>query len=325
MLKTNEAVGRRGKPVVRSAAVLLSPIHRFPIMPNSGTTSTHAVRGIVYSLIGVFLLTASDGAVKWVTDTLPFGQALFIRTSFVLIPIALIVWHGGRESLRIVSPRNLLVRALLGTSSTFLIVASLSVLPIAEVLTLVFLTPIFVTALAPLLLGEHVGWHRWAAVFIGFIGAVIMLRPGTETFQIAALLPLAAALIASFRDIVTRRISATESSVAILTFSVFGMLAASLATVAWGWLPITWEDVAIAALSGVLFGAAHYLMIEGYRLAEASLVAPVRYSNLIWAPMIGFILWGELPSLWLLAGAPLIASGGLYIVFRERQLARRST
>ena len=284
----------------------------------------HPLRGILCTLAGVCLLTTSDAGVKWLTDTLPFGEVLFIRTVFVLIPIGLIVWRQGvSRSLRIVSPRNLMLRALFGTGSTFLIVASLSLLPIGEVLTLVFVTPLFVAALATPLLGEHVGWHRWLAILVGFGGVLIMLQPGTETFRIIALMPLAAALIASLRDIVTRRISTTESSLAILTFSILGLLAASLATVPFGWRPVGASDIAIAGTSGLLFGLAHYLMIEGYRYAEASLVAPFRYTNLIWAPLLGFILWGDLPGFGLLAGAPLIAASALYIIYRERTLKKK--
>jgi drug/metabolite transporter (DMT)-like permease len=283
------------------------------------------MRGIGLTLAGVVLLTLSDAAIKWSTGTLPFGEALFIRTLFVLIPIAAIVWwRGAAVSLRIVSVRSLALRALFGTGSTFLIVASLSLLPIGEVLTLVFVTPVLVTALAPLLLGEHVGWHRWFAVLSGFAGVVIMLQPDAGSFRYAALLPLAAALIASLRDIVTRRISSRESSLAILTFSVVGLILASLATAPFGWRQVSLDEIAIAGGSGLLFGIAHYLMIEGYRFAEASLVAPFRYTNLLWAPLVGYLFFGEIPGFALLAGAPLIAASGLYIVWRERSLARRS-
>lgn len=292
-------------------------------MSSVASASSNPLRGILCSLAGIFLLTTSDAGVKWLTDTLPFGEVLFVRTLFVLIPIALIVWQrGGLVSLRIRSPRNLAVRALFGTASTFIIVASLSLLPIGEVLTIVFVTPLFVAALATPLLGERVGWHRWLAILAGFGGVLIMLRPGGETFTTVALLPLLAALVASLRDIVTRRISATESSMAILAFSVLGLLLASLMTLPFGWRPLTMTDIAIAGASGLMFGTAHYLMIEGYRYAEASLVAPFRYTNLIWAPLWGFVLFHEIPGLGLLAGAPLIAASGLYVFYRERVVGR---
>lgn len=287
------------------------------------SSSSDPVRGIALSLCGVFLLTLSDGVLKWSMGALPFGEALFIRMLFVLIPIGIIVQlRGGLSSLRIVSPRNLAIRALFGTGSTFLVVASLSLLPMGEVLTLVFVTPILVTALAPFLLGEHVGWHRWLAVVAGFAGVVIMLRPDSGALQIVALLPLAAALIASLRDIVTRRLSNSESSLAILAFSVVGMLLTSLATAPFGWRAVGLADVASAGLSGLLFGIAHYMMIESYRFAEASLVAPFRYTNLIWAPLLGYVLFFEIPDIGLVFGAPLIALSGLYIFWRERRIHR---
>ncbi len=281
--------------------------------------SSHPMRGIVLTLAGVVLLTASDAAIKWSTGTLPFGEALFIRSLFVLIPIAGIVWwRGAAASLRINSMRNLALRALFGTGSTFLIVASLSILPLGQVLTLVFVTPVLVTALAPLLLGERVGWHRWLAVLAGFAGVVLMLQPDAGAFRYAALLPLAAAIVASLRDITTRRISSRESSLAILTFSILGLIAASLATAPFGWRPVSTGEVLIAGGSGLLFGIAHYLLIEGYRFAEASLVAPFRYTNLLWAPLMGFLFFGEIPGIALLAGAPIIAASGLYLIWREK-------
>jgi len=287
--------------------------------------SLHPMRGIACTLGGIVLLTASDAAIKWSTAMLPFGEALFVRMLFVLIPIAIIVWwRGAAVSLRIVSVRNLALRALFGTGSTFLVVASLSLLPIGQVLTLVFVTPVLVTALAPLLLKERVGWHRWFAVLCGFAGVVIMLQPDAGSFRYAALLPLAAALLASLRDIVTRRISSRESSLAILAFSILGLILASLATVPFGWREVSVGEIAIAGGSGLLFGLAHYLLIEGYRLAEASLVAPFRYTNLLWAPLMGYLFFGEIPGVALLVGAPLIAASGLYIVWRERSVKRPS-
>lgn len=287
--------------------------------------SLHPMRGIARTLGGIVLLTASDAAIKWSTAMVPFGEALFVRMLFVLIPIAIIVWwRGAAVSLRIVSVRNLALRALFGTGSTFLVVASLSLLPIGQVLTLVFVTPVLVTALAPLLLKERVGWHRWFAVLCGFAGVVIMLQPDAGSFRYAALLPLAAALLASLRDIVTRRISSRESSLAILAFSILGLILASLATVPFGWREVSIGEIVIAGGSGLLFGLAHYLLIEGYRLAEASLVAPFRYTNLLWAPLMGYLFFGEIPGVALLVGAPLIAASGLYIVWRERSLKRPS-
>jgi len=277
------------------------------------------MRGIACTVAGVVLLTMRDAAIKWSTGTLPFGEALFIRALFVLIPIAVFCWwRGTATSLRIVSMRNLAGRALLSTASTFLVVASLSILPIGEVLTLVFVTPALVTALAPLLLGEHVGWHRWFAVLAGFAGVLIMLQPDEGAFRYVVLLPLAAALIASLRDIVTRSISSRESSLAILTFSTLGLIGASLATTPYGWRAITANDIAVAGGSGLLFGAAHYLLIEGYRFAEASLVASFRYTNLLWAPLMGYLFFAEIPGVALVVGAPLIAASGLYIIWRER-------
>jgi drug/metabolite transporter (DMT)-like permease len=237
----------------------------------------------------------------------------------MLVPIVWIVWHtGGLVTLKVSSASDQCLRALLAAGSTVLVVTSLSVLPLAEVISLLFIAPLFVTALAKPLLRETVGWRRWAAVFVGFVGVLVMLRPGEDAFQVAALLPIAAAFLGALRDIVTRRISATEHTTAIATWSTLALAGTGFATLPFGWQPLDATDVGIAALAGLLFGAGHYLIIEGYKYAEAAVVSPYRYTDLLWAAIFGFILWGELPSLWLLAGAPLIIGSGVYMALHER-------
>lgn len=264
-------------------------------------------------------LTMSDAATKWLTASLPIGEILFVRALVVSIAILLIVWRSGSfAGLRIGRFRNIGTRSVLAVGSTFLIVASLARLPLSEVIAILFVGPLFIAVLATPLLGERVGVHRWFAVLIGFIGMLIMVRPGTAGFQFAALLPVVAAMVAATRDIVTRRISVAETSIAILFYSMIALTLAGLATAPFGWQPMDGGELAIVVLAGLLFGLGHYFVIEGYRYAEASVVSPYRYTNLIWAALLGFILWGEIPSVWVLAGTPLVVGSGLYILLHER-------
>jgi drug/metabolite transporter (DMT)-like permease len=271
-------------------------------------------------------LTISDAATKWLTASLPIGEILFVRALIVAIIILLVVRRSGSfEALRIGRVRNVSTRAVLAVGSTFLIVSSLALLPLNEVIAILFVGPLFVAVLSGPLLGERVSIHRWLAVLVGFTGMLIIVRPGSEAFQITALLPVVAALVAATRDIVTRRISKTESSMGILFYSMVALTLAGLATAPFGWLPMDVEQVALAAFTGVMFGLGHYFIIEGYRYAEASVVSPYRYANLIWAVILGFLIWGEIPSIWVLAGAPLVVGSGLYILLYERSRKPRTS
>lgn len=277
-------------------------------------------------IVGGGALTMSDAATKWLTESLPIGEILFVRALVVSIVIGLIVWrYRSVGGLRIGRFRNIGARSVLAVCSTFLIVSSLARLPLSEVIAILFVGPLFVALLATPLLGERVSVHRWLAVLIGFSGMLIMVRPGTAGFQFAALLPVIAALVAATRDIVTRRISTAETSIAILFYSMVALTLAGLATAPFGWQPMDGDELAIVILAGLLFGLGHYFIIEGYRYAEASVVSPYRYANLIWAALLGFVLWGEIPSIWVLAGTPLVVGSGLYILLHERSRRRLET
>ncbi|NKB48997.1 MAG: EamA family transporter [Alphaproteobacteria bacterium] len=294
-------------------------------MTSSGPAGSNPVRGILSMIAGGGALTVSDAATKWLTASLPIGEILFIRALVVVIILLLVVWRSGSmDGLRIGRWRNVGTRAVLAVGSTFLIVTSLSLLPLNEVIAILFVGPLFVVLLSNPLLGERVSIHRWLAVLTGFAGMLIMVRPGSAAFQLAALLPVAAAMVAATRDIVTRRISKEETSKAILFYSMVALTLAGLATAPFGWTPVDAEQLAIAIFTGLMFGLGHYLIIEGYRYAEASIVSPFRYANLIWAVLLGYLLWREIPSQWVLLGTPLVVGSGLYILLYERSRQSRA-
>ena len=178
-----------------------------------------STKGILCMVAGGALITVNDAILKWLSDTYPVGEVMFVRGLFVSIPIVFLVWRaGGIRSLVIFSWRGHLLRAALVVTGTFLFINGLFFLPLADAIAITFTGPIFVTALAPLLLGEHVGWRRWSAVLVGFCGVLIMVRPTGEAAQWAALFPLAASLTGALRDIVTRRLAFRERSVALLFY-----------------------------------------------------------------------------------------------------------
>ena len=288
-----------------------------------GRGSSAPGRAILCMLLGVAVLTANDALLKWMTGGYHVGQIMFCRGLFVFIPLALLIWRGGgSRSLHTDNPTGHLIRALLVILGTFLFVSGLKHLPLTDAIAIAFAGPLFIAALAPPLLGEYVGWRRWMAVLSGFIGIVIIMRPGGGVFQWAALFPLAASLTGAFRDILTRGMSETETSVALLFYTSLGVVLASMVISPFVWQPVPFADWGWFAVNGFLIGSAHFLMIETFRYGEAALVAPFKYSGAVWAAIFGYFIWGDIPDLGTVMGVTIVVVAGIYILHRER--VRRS-
>ncbi len=270
-------------------------------------------------VVGGLLLTINDAIQKWMTADFPTGQLLSMRAVFMLAPIAFFVWRaGGLRALKVVNYRGQAFRACLVCLSAFLFVSALALMPLADAIVITFAGPLFVTALAPLLLHELVGWRRWAAVLIGFAGVTIMIKPfGATTLHWAALLPLGVALCGAIRDIATRHMHGTETTAGIMFYSTVAVIFAGLGTLPAGWAAMSLEHYALFAVNGLVLAAAYFFLIEALRLAEASVVAPFKYVTLVWAVLIGMGLWGDVPDMRMFAGAFLVIASGLYILHRE--------
>ena len=156
------------------------------------------------------------------------------------------------------------------------------------------------------------------AVLSGFIGIVIIMRPGGGVFQWAALFPLAASLTGAFRDILTRGMSETETSVALLFYTSLGVVLASMVISPFVWQPVPFADWGWFAVNGFLIGSAHFLMIETFRYGEAALVAPFKYSGAVWAAIFGYFIWGDIPDPGTVMGVTVVVVAGIYILHRER-------
>ena len=279
-------------------------------------------RGIALMLTGIFVLTLNDATAKWLTEGYPVPQIISLRGIFILLPLAVVLYlRGGTGAFKPARIRNQALRALCFIGSTFCIITALSLMPLADAIAFTFSGPLIVAALAPFLLGERVGWRRWSAILVGFAGVIIMARPTPNAFQWVALIAFGAAFWGALRDMVTRRISTEEPSDLILYYSTAAvMIIGGLAAFFYPWRMPGTADLALFALLGVLNGGAHYMMIEAHRWAEASIIAPFRYTALVWALILGFVIWGDVPDVWLLCGASLVVGSGLYILHRETRL-----
>ena len=279
--------------------------------------------GIAYMIFGGMLLTTHNAGLKWLTNDLPIGQIMTLRAVFAFIPILLIAWRsGGRSSLRTWNFHAQAARALCFAGAAFLWLLGLRYLPLADAMSISFTAPIVVTALAPFVLGETVGWRRWVAVAAGFCGVLLMITPTGQGLRLAIFLPLAAVAGAVGRDLITRRIASTESSVATLAFTTGVIGASGLVTVPFGWVMPSTTDWLIIAGAGMLYGTAHFFYIDALRLAEAALVIPFKYTTILWAAFLGFVIWGQIPGPSVIAGTALVIASGLYIAHSE--MTRRS-
>jgi drug/metabolite transporter (DMT)-like permease len=245
-------------------------------------------------------------------------QVVFFRNFFALVPVmVLVAQQGGLLQLRPVKTHLHVVRAILILSAIFLFFTGLRNLPLAEATAIVFAAPLFITAMSVPVLGEHVGPRRWAAVIVGFLGVLIIVRPGAAAFQLEALLPLGAAACYGSVMLMTRLMARTETTAAITFWSTAIPSAVAGALLVFGWETPAWEDLPIFLLVGLLGGIATILLTFAYQYGPAAVIAPFDYSALIWATSIGWMVWNEFPDAWVWAGAAVLVGSGVYIIHRE--------
>ncbi|MER8385504.1 DMT family transporter [Mesorhizobium sp. M1428] len=235
--------------------------------------------------------------------------------------------RGWREPLRF-RPANLpahLTRGLLLFGSTICNILALRTLQLAETTSIYFFGPMVITALAGPLLGEWAGWRRWLAIMGGFVGVLIITRPGVGVFGVGHLFALGSMLSNSFYVIMTRRMSATETSESLILFSALAPAVLLLPTLPFSLsLPQDGWHWFILLMLGVFGALGHWLLVQAYRLATTTALAPYPYSQMIWMIVSGLIVFNQFPDRWTLAGATVIVASGLYIVHRERRLRLRN-
>src|SRR5215831_4499541 len=217
-----------------------------------------------------------------------------------------------------------IVRSVLLLGSTLFNFAALRYLQLDEAISLVFSTPFFVAALSGPILGEWVRWRRWTAIAVGFVGVLVVVRPGPGTFQPAALLSLSAAICYALYSIITRILARTDSNETTLFYSNIVGAAVLLPVVPFFWTTPT-EALVIALMfaAGALGGFGHYLLIAAHRLAPAAVLSPFIYTEIVLVIALGFLVFGDLPTRWTITGAAIVVASGLYILHRERRVRGR--
>ncbi len=292
-------------------------------------TSHRPGLAITLKLGAIFLLMIMVALIKATSDEVPPGEAVFFR-AFFAIPVIL-VWLTLRGELSngliTRNPGSHILRGIIGTSAMGMTFAGLGLLPLPEVTAIGFATPIFTVILAALILGERIRVVRITAVLMGLIGVLIMLWPrlaGGVSLQdsatIGALLILCATLARAVVQILVRQMVRTEHTAAIVFY--FSAIAAflSLLTLPYGWVVPAPQTAALLVLAGILGGTAQILITSAYRFGPASMLAPYDYSSMLFAILIGFVWFNELPTLVMLIGAGLVIAGNILVIWREHQL-----
>ncbi len=293
---------------------------------SQGTPATQAEpapsspgRGVALIILATFMFIVMDTTAKYLMRDYPVGMVVWGRYVFhVLLFVPLLLAGRGRGVLTTRRPWRQLLRSVLLLLSTIFAYLALARMQLAEVTAIFFVAPLLVTALSVPILGERVGARRWTAITVGFIGVLILVRPGSGVFGWAALLPLVTAACFALYQIVTRQISSADGPLTSLFYTA--LLGAVLASIA---VPFQWHTPdamgwVLLALAGFAGAAGHFFFITALTLAPASTVAPYQYVQIIWATLAGLIVFGNVPDPWTGAGAAVIAGSGLYVWQRER-------
>lgn len=284
------------------------------VNPKSG-----AAAGIALMLVGCFVFSLNDTLGKWLVATYTVGQLLLIRSIAAILMLAPFLLRGGiwQEFRTAPRPGLQMLRIALSSCEVALFYLAVAYLPLADVVTFYLAGPIFVTALSALLLKEQVGWRRWSAVLVGFIGVVIAMRPSAASISWPALIALTGSLSFSLLMIATRAVRGT-SDLVLVTGQMVGALVLGMVLAPAGWVAPNARDFALLGLLGVVAMFAHLCVNRSLKLAPASLVVPYQYTFILWAIVFGYFVFGDVPDAMLLTGAAIIVAAGIFIFRREQ-------
>ncbi len=275
--------------------------------------------GALLLLAAVAAFTAVDALAK-ALEGYSSVQVLWGRYFFFIVPMMLMIKPSRwRPILATEQPWLQIGRAVLPVVASVAIVEGLFLMPLADATAILFAAPLMLTVLSIPLLGERVGVFRWLAVGVGFIGVIIVARPGTGIVGWAALWPLVGALFLALYQIATRKLADSADPITTLVYTGLVGVVLSSAAAPFFWTPPTAEVWALFAASGVLFGLAHFLVIKAFYFAEVSALAPLNYAQVVLAIIAGFVVFGEFPDAVALFGMVVIVGAGLFVFVRERQ------
>ncbi|MDO1580477.1 DMT family transporter [Rhizobium oryzicola] len=275
-------------------------------------------------LAGMLMFAVNDAIGKWLVANYGLGQVILVRSAAALLVLAPFLWRTGlKPILAVERPWLQFARVAFSTLEIFCFYYAVMYMPLADVMTYWLAAPIYVAAASPLLLGEHVGWRRWSAIAIGFVGVLITLKPSSAMFTFPALISIIGTGAFAFMLLSGRRLRGTPD-----ILLVFFQLAASglvgIIIAPFDWVPLrSGLEGLLLCLLGVVAMGAHILVNRALKISDAAAVAPLQYTLLFWAVVFGWVFFGEVPEWTMVVGAALIIGSGLFIFFREQQLKKK--
>jgi drug/metabolite transporter (DMT)-like permease len=278
---------------------------------------------IALMLAAMLLFSMNDALGKWLVGTYSPAQLLLIRSLAALVILGAMLGKAGlAASVRVDRPGLHVLRTLFSTADVTLFYIAVIYLPLADVMAFYMAAPIFVAALSPLILGERIGWRRWTAILVGFIGVLIALAPSAASFALPALLAVAGSVCFALFVLTTRALGAAPGGVLVLWQTV-GALLVGLVVSPFAWTPPSAVDWLLLALLGIVSMGAHLCVTRSLSLAPAATVVPYQYTLLVWAVLFGYAVFGDVPTAEMLVGGGLIVAAGLFIFAREQTIARQ--
>jgi drug/metabolite transporter (DMT)-like permease len=270
--------------------------------------------------------TVNDSFMKLTSQTLPLFQAIALRgivASVALLLIArLTTGHlrlvpKGRDGVMVA------LRSLSEIAATALFLTALTQMPLANLSAILQSLPLAITLSAALFLREPVGWRRLTAILVGFCGVLLIVKPGTEGFTVWSVLGLGSVVCVVIRDLTTRTLSRETPSAAVAVWASLAVMVMGVAVTTWkGWVPVSADEALYLAIASAALIAGYMFAVMVMRVGDIGLIAPFRYTSLLWAILFGWMLFGTLPDEWTVAGAAIVVATGLYTLLRERKLSR---
>lgn len=295
-------------------------------VPSALTTSDHTTRlaGIGLMLLGVFMFSFGDALGKYIVATYSVGQLLLLRACASLTLLSPLIWRRRGDFLRLERPGLQLLRVILSTLEVIAFFVAAAYLPLADVITYYLACPIFVAAISATVLRERVGWRRWSAICVGFIGVLIALQPSPQTMTWPALIALGGSISFALTMLITRSLRRTPDIV-LATSQFIGTFAFGAVVAPISWVTPPLHDLGLFFLAGLISVCALLCVNRSLKLAPASEVVPYQYSMIIWAVIFGLVVFGDVPTWATLIGSLVIIAAGLYIFLREQRLGRPAT
>ena len=289
-------------------------------------TSLRANRRGIFALMGAMAAFAvNDMILKLTAQRYALGEVITVRGLIATALVgSLLVGFGQAYAVRATFDRLVLSRTALDGAAMVLFTTALVHMPLAELSAINLVSPLLITALAVILFAEEVGWRRWTAIVVGFVGTLFIVKPTPGAFNAWALLGVATAIAAAGRDIITRRLDVGIPSILISFLAAAGsVIVGAIMGLFEQWSPMAFYDVGMLAISAAFVATGHFLIVVAFRDVDVAAIAPFRYTLLIWAGVCGYLAFGEVPDRYAMFGSLLIVASGLYALHRE--VVRRRT